>query len=379
MRSAFGRRAGRSVATTEERGVAKWRGRGLGQRNIKSLDKSKTHSICINVNPFFMSFLSVIQNTPFGSASTLAMISAYLLLSFFAICLLSKDRWFNTVVMVYSSVVVLAIIISMLVAFFTTGHSVLFTPWTLRILVLMSILLIVCAFIAQPSAREMSMKIVEQGMKNRSTNDIIGYKKVDKVINDVKNTTDAVEAMKNEIKNFSVDKIDPIYYGGRVEDKDKIENINAEVKETVKEAVKEELKKEPASAVFITPVEKKEEVHVEKKKEEHVAEQKAVDALAENIKQEKQNIEKITELANVATKQVELQTNLTEKVNTIEATVKQQNEVMSKSIKDLQNEVQVIGGAVQGLIERMTQMFSFLTTVLQGNTPNNSEKPAGAM
>ena len=51
----------------------------------------------------------------------------------------------------------------------------------------MSILLIVGAFIAQPSAREMNMKIVEQGMKNRSTNDIIGYKKVDKVINDVKN------------------------------------------------------------------------------------------------------------------------------------------------------------------------------------------------
>ena len=326
-----------------------------------------------------MSFLSVIQNTPFGSASTLAMISAYLLLSFFAICLLSKDRWFNTVVMVYSSVVVLAIMISMLVAFFTTGHSFLFTTWTLRILVLMSILLIIGAFIAQPSAREMSMKIVEQGMKNRSINDIIGYKKVDKVANDVKNTTDAVEAMKNEIKNFSADKIDPIYYGGRVEDKAKIENIKAGFKEDVNEIVKEELKKEPDSAVFITPVEKKEEVHVEKKEEEHVEEQKAVDALAENIKQEKQNIEKITELANVATKQVELQTNLTEKVNTIEATVKQQNEVMSQSIKDLQNEVQVIGGAVQGLIERMTQMFSFLTTVLQGNTPNNSEKPAGAM
>lgn len=243
----------------------------------------------------------------------------------------------------------------------------------------MSILLIVGAFIAQPSAREMNMKIVEQGMKNRSINDIIGYKKVDKVINDVKNTTDAVEAMKNEIKNFSVDKIDPIYYGGRVEDNAKIENIKAGFKEDVKELVKEELKKEPASAVFITPVEKKEEVHVEKKEEEHVEEQKAVDALAENIKQEKQNIEKITELANVATRQVELQTNLTEKVNTIEATVKQQNEVMSQNIKDLQNEVQVIGGAVQGLIERMTQMFSFLTTVLQGNTPNNSEKPAGAM
>ena len=33
-RSAFGRRAGRSGAETEERGAAKWRGRGLGQRNI---------------------------------------------------------------------------------------------------------------------------------------------------------------------------------------------------------------------------------------------------------------------------------------------------------------------------------------------------------
>ncbi|MBR1428788.1 MAG: hypothetical protein IJ590_00860, partial [Rickettsiales bacterium] len=115
------------------------------------------------------------------------------------------------------------------------------------------------------------------------------------------------------------------------------------------------------------------------KMKEDAAEKQVVDVLAENIKQEKQNIERITELANVATKQVELQTNLTEKVNTIEATVKQQNEVMSQSIKDLQNEVQIIGGAVQGLIERMTQMFSFLTTVLQGNTPNNGEKPAGAM
>ena len=334
----------------------------------------------MDVDPFFMSFLSVIQNTPFGSASTLAMISAYLLLSFFAICLLSKDRWFNTVVMIYSSVVVLAIIISMLVAFFTTGHSVLFTPWTLRILVLMSILLIVGAFIAQPSAREMSnIKAAGQNMKNETINDIIGYQKVENATVATEQKTNAVEELKNEIKNFSADKIDPIYYGGRVDNTAKIENIKAEFKEAVKEVVKEELKKEPASTISITPVEKKEEVHVEKKEEAHVEEQKAVDALAENIKQEKQNIEKITELANVATKQVELQTNLTEKVNTIEATVKQQNEVMSQSIKDLQNEVQVIGGAVQGLIERMTQMFSFLTTVLQGNTPNNGEKPAGAM
>ena len=322
-----------------------------------------------------MSFLSVIQNTPFGSASTLAMISAYLLLSFFAICLLSKDRWFNTVVMIYSSVVVLAIIISMLVAFFTTGHSVLFTPWTLRILVLMSILLIVGAFIAQPSKYETSNIKIDDKAKNN----VIGYQKIDDIVENSENKVNAIEALKNEIKNFSADKIDPIYYGGRVDDKDKIENIKAGFKEAVKEAVKEELKKEPANTISITPVEKKEEVHVEKKEEAHVEEQKAVDALAGNIKQEKQNIEKITELANVATKQVELQTNLTEKVNTIEATVKQQNEVMSQSIKDLQNEVQVIGGAVQGLIERMTQMFSFLTTVLQGNTPNNGEKPAGAM
>lgn len=268
----------------------------------------------------------------------------------------------------------------MLVAFFTTGHSVLFTPWTLRILVLMSILLIVGAFIAQPSAREMSgMKTAGQNMKNEAINDIIGYQKVEDtpiaaenvVENAVENKVNAIEALKNEIKNFSADKIDPIYYGGRVEDRAKIENIKAGFKEAVKEVVKEELKKEPASAASIAPVEKKEEVHV--------VEQQAVNVLAENIKQEKQNIEKITELANVATRQVELQTNLTEKVNTIEATVKHQNEVMSQSIKDLQNEVHVIGGAVQGLIERMTQMFSFLTTVLQGNTPNNGEKPAGAM
>ena len=33
-RSEFGRRAGRSGAETEERGAAKPRGRGLGQRNI---------------------------------------------------------------------------------------------------------------------------------------------------------------------------------------------------------------------------------------------------------------------------------------------------------------------------------------------------------
>ena len=314
-----------------------------------------------------MSFLSVIQNTPFGSASTLAMISAYLLLSFFAMCLLSKDRWFNTVVMVYSSVVVLAIIVSMLVAFFTTGHSVLFTHWTLRILVLMSILLIVGAFIAQPSKYEASNIKIDDKAKNN----VIGYQKIDDIVENSENKVNAIEALKNEIKNFSADKIDPIYYGGRVDDKDKIENINTGVKETVNEAVKEELKKEPESAASIVPVERKEEAHIEEKK--------AVDALAENIKQEKQNIEKITELANVATKQVELQTNLAEKVNTIETTVKQQNEVMSQSIKDLQNEVQVIGGAVQGLIERMTQMFSFLTTVLQGNTPNNGEKPAGAM
>ena len=239
----------------------------------------------------------------------------------------------------------------------------------------MSILLIIGAFIAQPSAREMNMKIVEQGMKNRSINDIIGYQKVeDKAIeteNAIENKFDAVEALKNEIKNFSVDKIDPIYYGGRVDDGTKIEDIKAGFKEAVKEIVNEDTKKEPASTISITPVEKKEEVSV--------AEQRAANVLAENIKQAKQNIEKITELANVATKQVELQTNLTEKVNTIEATVKQQNEVMSQSIKDLQNEVQVIGGAVQGLIERMTQMFSFLTTVLQGNTTNNGEKPAGAM
>ena len=314
-----------------------------------------------------MSFLSVIQNTPFGSASTLAMISAYLLLSFFAMCLLSKDRWFNTVVMVYSSVVVLAIIVSMLVAFFTTGHSVLFTHWTLRILVLMSILLIVGAFIAQPSKYETSNIKIDDNAKNN----VIGYQKIDDIVENSENKVNAIEALKNEIKNFSADKIDPIYYGGHVEDEAKIENINAGVKETVKEVVKEELKKEPASAASIAPVERKEEAHIEEKK--------AVDALAENIKQEKQNIEKITELANVATKQVELQTNLAEKVNTIETTVKQQNEVVSQSIKDLQNEVQVIGGAVQGLIERMTQMFSFLTTVLQGNTPNNGEKPAGAM
>ena len=32
-RSAFGRRAGRSGAETEERGAAKWRGRGRGRRN----------------------------------------------------------------------------------------------------------------------------------------------------------------------------------------------------------------------------------------------------------------------------------------------------------------------------------------------------------
>ncbi len=359
-----------------------------------------------------MSFLSVIQNTPFGSASTLAMISAYLLLSFFAICLLSKDRWFNTVVMIYSSVVVLAIIISMLVAFFTTGHSVLFTPWTLRILVLMSILLIVGAFIAQPSACEMSdVKVVKHEVRsdivNEVVNDVLGYKKVEEAAVAHENKTNAVEELKNEIKNFSADKIDPIYYGGRVEDTAKIENIKEEFKEAVKEAVKEELKKEPASTISITPVEKKEEIKTEQQeatkeenivvgtaveeqnienvveavnnKEEQSAEKQAVDVLAENIRQEKQNIERITELANVATKQVELQTNLTEKVNTIEATVKQQNEVMSQSIKDLQNEVQVIGGAVQGLIERMTQMFSFLTTILQGNTPNNSEKPAGAM
>lgn len=348
-----------------------------------------------------MSFLSVIQNTPFGSASTLAMISAYLLLSFFAICLLSKDRWFNTVVMIYSSVVVLAIIVSMLVAFFTAGHSILFTPWTLRILVLMSILLIIGAFIAQPSAREINnIKVVEQGIKNNSINDIIGYKKVDQVIDDAKNTMDEVEALKNEIKNFSPDKIDPIYYGGRTNDISKVKNIKPEFKESVNEAVKEDIKKEQANAVSIATIEKKEEIKEDNKavaeivQEEQNAEsvanmisnnaeqsneKQAVDILAENIKQEKQNIEKITELANVATKQVELQTNLAEKVNTIETTVKQQNEVMSQSIKDLQNEVQVIGGAVQGLIERMTQMFSFLTTVLQGNTPNNGEKPAGAM
>jgi len=35
-RSAFGRRAGRRGAPTGERGAAKWRGRGLGQRNIKN-------------------------------------------------------------------------------------------------------------------------------------------------------------------------------------------------------------------------------------------------------------------------------------------------------------------------------------------------------
>ena len=321
-----------------------------------------------------MSFLSILQSTPFGSASTLAMISAYLLLSFFAICLLSKDRWFNTVVMIYSSVVVLAIIISMLVAFFTTGHSILFNTWTLRILVLMSILLIIGAFIAQPSVREMSnMKAVEQNMKNKAINDIIGYQKVEEVAVAPENKTNAVEELKNEIKNFSADKIDPIYYGGRVEETAKTEIVKEEIKNVAKEAIyetaKEEIKKEPANAISITPLEKKEEVHV--------AEQQAVDVLAENIKQEKQNIEKITELANVATKQVELQTNLTEKVNTIEATVKHQNDVMSQSIKDLQNEVQVIGGAVQGLIERMTQMFSFLTTVMQGN--NTEEKTAGAM
>lgn len=348
-----------------------------------------------------MSFLSVIQNTPFGSASTLAMISAYLLLSFFAICLLSKDRWFNTVVMIYSSLVVLAIIVSMLVAFFTAGHSILFTPWTLRILVLMSILLIIGAFIAQPSAREISnIKVVEQGIKNNSINDIIGYKKVDQVIDDAKNTMDEVEALKNEIKNFSPDKIDPIYYGGRTNDISKVKNIKSEFKESVNEAVKEDIKKEQANAVSIATIEKKEEIKEDNKavaeivQEEQNAEsvanmisnnaeqsneKQAVDILAENIKQEKQNIEKITELANVATKQVELQTNLTDKVNTIEATVKQQNEVMNQSIKELQNDVQVIGGAVQGLIERMTQMFSFMTTVLQGNTPNNGEKPAGAM
>ncbi len=355
-----------------------------------------------------MSFLSVIQNTPFGSASTLAMISAYLLLSFFAICLLSKDRWFNTVVMIYSSVVVLAIIVSMLVAFFTAGHSILFTPWTLRILVLMSILLIIGAFIAQPSAREINnIKVVERGIKNSSINDIIGYKKVDQVIDDAKNTMDEVEALKNEIKNFSPDKIDPIYYGGRTNDISKVKNIKSEFKESVNEAVKEELKKEPASTISITPIETREEIKKDKQeatkeedivaetaveeqtkwnvveavnnKEEQSTEKQAVDALAENIKQEKQNIEKITELANVATKQVELQTNLTDKVNTIETTVKQQNEIMNQSIKELQNDVQVIGGAVQGLIERMTQMFSFMTTVLQGNTPNNGEKPAGAM
>ena len=359
-----------------------------------------------------MSFLSVIQNTPFGSASSLAMISAYLLLSFFAICLLSKDRWFNTVVMIYSSVVVLAIIISMLVAFFTTGHSVLFTPWTLRILVLMSILLIIGAFIAQPSACEMSdVKVVKHEVRsdivNEVVNDVLGYKKVEDVAVVPENKNNAVEELKNEIKNFSADKIDPIYYGGRLEDTAKIENIKEEFKEVVKEAVKEELKKEPARAISITPIETREEIKKDEQeatkeedivaetaveehnienvveavnnKEEQSAEKQAVDALAENIRQEKQNIEKITELANVATKQVELQTNLAEKVNTIETTVKQQNEVMSQSIKDLQNEVQVIGGAVQGLIERMTQMFSFLTTVLQGNTPNNGEKPAGAM
>lgn len=348
-----------------------------------------------------MSFLSVIQNTPFGSASTLAMISAYLLLSFFAICLLSKDRWFNTVVMIYSSLVVLAIIVSMLVAFFTAGHSILFTPWTLRILVLMSILLIIGAFIAQPSAREISnIKVVEQGIKNSSINDIIGYKKVDQVIDDAKNTMDEVEALKNEIKNFSPDKIDPIYYGGRTNDISKVKNVKPEFKESVNEAVKEDIKKEQANAVSIATIEKKEEIKEDNKavaeivQEEQNAEsvanmisnnaeqsneKQAVDILAENIKQEKQNIEKITELANVATKQVELQTNLTDKVNTIEATVKQQNEVMNQSIKELQNDVQVIGGAVQGLIERMTQMFSFMTTVLQGNIPNNGEKPAGAM
>lgn len=314
-----------------------------------------------------MSFLSILQSTPFGSASTLAMISAYLLLSFFAICLLSKDRWFNTVVMIYSSVVVLAIIISMLVAFFTTGHSILFNTWTLRILILASILLIIGAFIYQPSVKEAANI---QAIKTDFKNDVIGYQKPEDTIVESKN---AVEELKNEIKNFSADKIDPIYYGGRVEEAAKTEAVKEEIKNVAKEAihetVKEEMKKEPANAISITPLEKKEEVHV--------AEQQAVDVLAENIKQEKQNIEKITELANVATKQVELQTNLTEKVNTIEATVNHQNEVMSQSIKDLQNEVQVIGGAVQGLIERMTQMFSFLTTVMQGN--NTEEKTAGAM
>lgn len=332
-----------------------------------------------------MSFFSVIQNTPFGSASTLAMISAYLLLSFFAICLLSKDRWFNTVVMIYSSVVVLAIIVSMLIAFFTTGRSFLFTTWTLRILVLMSILLIVGAFIAQPSKYEISNIKTDKEAKDN----IIGYQKIEDIVDNSDNKVNAVEALKNEIKNFSADKIDPIYYGGRVEDTDKIENIKAEFREAVKEVVNEELKKEQTTALAVVPAEQQAKIGVEQKvverdeqgmkMKEDAAEKQVVEVLAENIKQEKQNIERITELANVATKQVELQTNLTEKVNTIEATVKQQNEVMSQSIKDLQNEVQVIGGAVQGLIERMTQMFSFLTTVLQGNTPNNGEKPAGAM
>lgn len=265
----------------------------------------------------------------------------------------------------------------------------------------MSILLIIGAFIAQPSAREISnIKVVEQGIKNSSINDIIGYKKVDQVIDDAKNTMDEVEALKNEIKNFSPDKIDPIYYGGRTNDISKVKNVKPEFKESVNEAVKEDIKKEQANAVSIATIEKKEEIKEDNKavaeivqeeqNAENVAnmisnnaeqsnEKQAVDILAENIKQEKQNIEKITELANVATKQVELQTNLTDKVNTIEATVKQQNEVMNQSIKELQNDVQVIGGAVQGLIERMTQMFSFMTTVLQGNTPNNGEKPAGAM
>ena len=295
----------------------------------------------------------------------------------------------------------MAIIVSMLVAFFTAGHSILFTPWTLRILVLMSILLIIGAFIAQPSAREISnIKVVERGIKNSSINDIIGYKKVDQVIDDAKNTMDEVEALKNEIKNFSPDKIDPIYYGGRTNDISKVKNIKPEFKESVNEAVKEDIKKEQANAVSIATIEKKEEIKEDNKavaeivqeeqNTENVAnmisnnaeqsnEKQAVDILAENIKQEKQNIEKITELANVATKQVELQTNLTDKVNTIETTVKQQNEIMNQSIKELQNDVQVIGGAVQGLIERMTQMFSFMTTVLQGNTPNNGENPAGAM
>lgn len=289
----------------------------------------------------------------------------------------------------------------MLVVFFTTGHSVLFTPWTLRILVFMSILLIIGAFIAQPSAHEMSnVKVVEQTTKNEVKNNVIGYQTVEDAAiaaeNATENKVDAVEELKNEIKNFSADKIDPIYYGGRVEDAAKIENIKEEFKEAVKEVVNEELKKENEelkkeqnAAIAVVPAEQPVEVNAEQKAVEHnekamemeenAVEKQAVEVLAENIKQEQKNIEKIAELANVATKQVELQTNLTEKVNTIEATVKHQNEVMSQSIKDLQNEVQVIGGAVQGLIERMTQMFSFLTTVLQGNTPNNSEKPAGAM